>query len=176
MLLLPKKSRPAKEYDPMAEPGLFRVFLGLKPTPDAIVGFANAYGPLGLEDGRYAEDWENEHLTDTLAGCQAEIRTMKRAWTAWVAEKPVKNALNEGLRGRVTVEFGTGLEVVPLSLIGALWLQFAQAVSGQRAFHPCDACGRLIELHPTANRADRRYCGDACRARAYRKRHSVRRL
>jgi hypothetical protein len=58
----------------------------------------------------------------------------------------------------------------PNNLLGAMWLQFAESISGLKRYHQCEACQRYIELSPDVNRADRRYCSDACRNRALRRR------
>jgi hypothetical protein len=63
-----------------------------------------------------------------------------------------------------------GLHYVPHNLISALWLQLARAVDGERVFHRCDECRNLFEVQsPEGARADKKYCGAACRARAWRK-------
>lgn len=67
------------------------------------------------------------------------------------------------------------LRVVPRSLIGALWLQFARAVDGDRRFMTCVQCGRWMELSPDVRRSDARTCSGACRTRAYRERVRARR-
>jgi hypothetical protein len=62
------------------------------------------------------------------------------------------------------------LHLVPSTLLGALWVQLAEAVSGDKVLHQCQACRRWFELSPETNRISRVYCSDACRSRAYRSR------
>lgn len=62
------------------------------------------------------------------------------------------------------------LVMQPNNLLGALWLQFALSISERKRYQSCEACGRYMELSPEVNRADRRYCGNACRNRALRRR------
>lgn len=63
------------------------------------------------------------------------------------------------------------LHRVPKSLLSAMWLQFARAVEGDKQFVQCEECMMEFEVESTeGNRKDKRYCGDACRARAYRNR------
>ncbi|MGD9720100.1 MAG: hypothetical protein AB7O59_08315 [Pirellulales bacterium] len=62
------------------------------------------------------------------------------------------------------------LVTVPHNLLGALWFQFAASISGQKSYRACEVCGRAMEMSPDVNRADRRYCSDACRSRALRRR------
>jgi len=58
----------------------------------------------------------------------------------------------------------------PPHLMAAVWLQFAQAVDGNKGYRNCQQCGRWFELSPQAGRADKRFCRDACRSRASRER------
>ena len=62
------------------------------------------------------------------------------------------------------------LVTVPHNLLGALWFQFAASIAGQKSYRACEVCGRAMEMSPDVNRADRRYCSDACRSRALRRR------
>jgi predicted nucleic acid-binding Zn ribbon protein len=62
------------------------------------------------------------------------------------------------------------LVTVPHNLLGALWFQFAASISGKKSYRACEVCGRAMEMSPDVNRADRRYCSDACRSRALRRR------
>jgi hypothetical protein len=59
---------------------------------------------------------------------------------------------------------------VPPNLLGAMWLQFAQAVAGELELYPCDACGKFFQRGPGGRRADATTCSDACRQRKKRKR------
>lgn len=62
------------------------------------------------------------------------------------------------------------MRMVPGSLVGALWLQFAQAIDANADFGRCDACGKWFVFDPATARTNRRYCSDACRFKAYRQR------
>jgi hypothetical protein len=61
-----------------------------------------------------------------------------------------------------------GLRLVPETLLGAMWLQFALAVSGGKAFRRCAACGEWFELSPKVGRKDKLFCSGACRTRSHR--------
>jgi hypothetical protein len=63
-----------------------------------------------------------------------------------------------------------GPKIVPVSLLGALYLQFAFAVGGSKDYQQCARCGKWFELTPGVNRADRLFCSDACRMASYRER------
>jgi hypothetical protein len=59
---------------------------------------------------------------------------------------------------------------VPTDLLAAIWLQFAQAVDGNKGYQSCLQCGRWFELSPKMARADKQFCTGACRSRAARER------
>jgi hypothetical protein len=62
------------------------------------------------------------------------------------------------------------LRLVPDSLLGCVWLQFAQAVSSDKGFRRCDQCGQWFELGLPGGRRSRLFCSGACRTRAHRAR------
>jgi hypothetical protein len=53
----------------------------------------------------------------------------------------------------------------PPNLLGAMWLQFAQAVAGELELYSCEnpACGKFFQRGPGGRRADATTCSDACR-------------
>ena len=92
----------------------------------------------------------------------------------------VQQAVNDRLKDCVSSRLlwdpphsGLKLHVVPDSLLGALWFQFAQAIEHNSDFRMCAECAMWFELSPRTARTDKIYCSDACRMRAYRKRKSA---
>jgi hypothetical protein len=68
---------------------------------------------------------------------------------------------------------------VPESLIGAMWLQGAWAVSRRAKYQQCESCGRTFEKATgqlTGRRSDARFCSPLCRLHEMRRRKSVERL
>jgi hypothetical protein len=63
------------------------------------------------------------------------------------------------------------MHFVPQSLIGALWLQFAHGITGNKEYRQCEQCGRWFEVAAEV-RQDGKFCQGACRSRAYRARQS----
>jgi hypothetical protein len=63
-----------------------------------------------------------------------------------------------------------GLRIVPETLIGFLWLQFAKAVEGGRSYRRCEDCSKWFEFGGQSSRSDKRFCSDTCRVRNGRKR------
>jgi hypothetical protein len=61
--------------------------------------------------------------------------------------------------------------IMPKVLLGALWLQFARVVVGDVSYRPCKACGRLLTISTEHGgfRADREFCGPACRQKDHRR-------
>ncbi len=65
-----------------------------------------------------------------------------------------------------------GVYVVPHSLIGAMWLQFAEAVERNSKFRECTVCGKWFEIASGAGRADKQFCSAYCRTKAHRERQA----
>lgn len=61
--------------------------------------------------------------------------------------------------------FGTGLRLTygADNLIGAMWLQFAFAVDGDRTYRDCPVCGKWWDA--TEARSHKAVCSDKCRAK-----------
>jgi hypothetical protein len=55
--------------------------------------------------------------------------------------------------------------IQPRSLIGAMWLQFALAVDGDRKYRVCPGCGRWFEVGGGQRRTDAETCSVTCRQR-----------
>jgi hypothetical protein len=62
------------------------------------------------------------------------------------------------------------LRIVPKNLMGAMWLQFARGIDGNKDYHRCRTCGKWFEISLEANRPTRLFCKDACRYKFYRER------
>lgn len=114
---------------------------------------------------------ENEWGTEAVACLRQDEIIIK-------GHELLRDDINKHLLKRISpeVQLGhskedLGLKIVPDSLIGAIWLQFALAVDGDKEYRLCDVCKeKWFELRPGKNRKDREYCSDACRLRAYRER------
>jgi hypothetical protein len=62
------------------------------------------------------------------------------------------------------------LRLAAPTLLAAVWLQFADAVSNDRLFSRCRECGKWFVVAPDAARSHRRFCSNKCRSKAYRER------
>jgi hypothetical protein len=65
------------------------------------------------------------------------------------------------------------VRIVPKNLLGAMWLQLAEAIDGRKDYRTCKECGRWFEIssrqseHRTARRL---FCTEPCKSRDYRRR------
>jgi hypothetical protein len=91
----------------------------------------------------------------------------------------VQRWVNEHLRDRASpllqydLDLATQiLRIVPDNLLGAMWLQFAQTIGGNKKHRPCKECGKWFEISVEDDaRTDRRlFCDDPCKFRDYRRR------
>lgn len=66
------------------------------------------------------------------------------------------------------------LRLFPKHLLGALWLQFAQAVDGEKEYRACKECGKYFEisLDEDGFRTNRLFCSDSCKSKEYRGRRN----
>ena len=62
------------------------------------------------------------------------------------------------------------LRMVPQTLLGCLWLELANAISGDKSQRQCPGCGRWFEIQAHGSRSDKQFCSQACRNRIYRQR------
>ena len=86
----------------------------------------------------------------------------------------VQNAINMRLEKHVaprllyTPQGALELRLVPHNLLGAMWLQFGQAVEGDKDYARCVVCHRWFERSPQAKRPEAKHCSTSCRVKAYR--------
>jgi len=78
------------------------------------------------------------------------------------------------VQGRLTFN-QTGqprLALEPLTLVAAMWLQLALAITGEKRFVACKFCRRMFEISTaqTGFRSHREFCSDSCKTMDYRKR------
>lgn len=63
-----------------------------------------------------------------------------------------------------------GIRIVPVTLLAAMWWQFAREFAGEARYDPCKVCGRQMEIGSGAFREDREFCTPACRQKDHRAR------
>jgi hypothetical protein len=93
----------------------------------------------------------------------------------WPASRYIQDRINDALRDNVAPRMlwdesnELKLYHVPKTLLGAMWLQFADAVSYNLEYRACNWCGKSFEV-TRSTRSDRLYCSNSCRVSASRKR------
>lgn len=126
-------------YEP--QPDLWERFARIESHEQAI-DFVRTSGPLtraGLPDGK----------GDIIADIEDEAAAMRRAVTG----PPVKLYARLG-DGRLTVS--------PGNLLDALWLQYADAKSRNRA-NRCKQCNHLFQTGPAGRRKGAFFCSEKCK-------------
>jgi len=116
------------------------------------------------------------HLETGLGEEPAELDELDRH--VWTADDLVKRIANKclvstGVEPRLDDSANPDelfLRLIPRTLIGAMWVQFADWLQGGRSPSRCKECRRWfsVVLDIRGRRAE--YCGDACRFKAYRNR------
>ena len=64
-----------------------------------------------------------------------------------------------------TPDYGQRIIFEPSNLLAAIWVQFAQDITGDLRLVKCAVCGKHFQVGPGARRSDSTTCGDACRQR-----------
>lgn len=88
----------------------------------------------------------------------------------------LKEIINANIKGKFSPVMTYGLDsdnpafrIIPNSLLAALWLQFAQAVDKSHTYKQCERCGKWFDVAKKMGaRADKKWCGGACKKAAYR--------
>jgi hypothetical protein len=179
-----------RRYRPMHREyaALFREFADLDfVDQSAILEFARRYGALGLPmqhqtvsfrtgtHSAYGEPYLGWALEICLMREGLRLDSRKRLSTEkgrrvqWLFNRHLQH-----LQGRMGFD-GAGqprLKIEPLTLISAMWLQLALAISGDKQFVACKFCRRMFEIstEQTGFRSHREFCTDSCKTKDYRKR------
>jgi hypothetical protein len=176
------------------EPDLYVKFASSDQSPESVLSLANTYGLLGKPNNRAQEAHQpfrtassDPSLAAALVGERAidwihtigSLKHLIRKGTSLQKAELQRfvdwyNWDGEGaLDFRLTCDLGTGdtsCELVASTLAALLRMQWGIARSTKVTWRQCAECTNFISVHPDSNRSDRRYCSDACRMRAYRRR------
>lgn len=169
-------ARPDFPYRPLQEhPALFVRFADLPGSLESFTEFMVEYGCLTVPEGDRLSVWRAEHdaMQEAVAlfeGLDSELIAGRRDET----KAELADLINAGL-----ARHGVNPEVVPSrvprqkgylshrvrDLAGAMWLQIAVAVDGDRQYAVCPVC---LKRYDATDATDRReFCGDKCRAKAH---------
>ena len=166
-------------------PGMFLEFANTATTVEGVKLFADRYGAQ-IAGERSFYGIESRYFY---------IRGMRSAVNAWnkaketgdfkrliriVARRADRGLFSDpdidaGAQAYVLLSLGAPrgdarLEIRPPDLIEAMWIQLILAVDGDLNLQPCSMCPTWFPIASAGHRSDKRYCSDACRMRAYRKR------
>lgn len=126
-------------------------------------------------DGRW--EWiYHENIRPDLATYVAEDDLISPAM--FFIQRAINAKLTEHAAPRLLYNPDQGsmvLRIVPKNLLGAMWLQFAEAIDSTRKFDRCEQCNRWFAVSPS-ERTSRKFCSDACKSKNYRTRKEARRL
>ena len=172
-------------YDPFVEePALYRKFAILSPTEDAILAFASKYGDLTTVNeeaqaiGNSLWEWrrtiaefrERVAIRDRLLGRPVTRKTQQKIAEDIAAFiEPLLMTVPVFMTA-VTVNGAVDLRGRVFNLESVLTMQLVESVVERKNYHSCDHCGDPFELTPQINRADRIFCSDNCRVKAYQRR------
>jgi hypothetical protein len=69
------------------------------------------------------------------------------------------------------------VHLVPSTLLGCLWLQFARAIGGDKKYRACENCKKWFEIGGgDGARSDKRFCSGTCKAAAHAKKRTEARM
>ena len=171
-------------YDPFVEePALYRIFAGLEPSPEAILGFAEKYGDFTTV--AQVLEGEEHHLMEykrEISAMRAAVEAADEFISASLAAKT--KVVSKRLLVKINETLGTAplymsavpegervtLRLVVDSLLDAMKLQLAEAIADRKRYRGCEFCNKPFEVTPQINRSDRVFCSDNCRVKAYQRR------
>lgn len=179
--LTPLRPWPTSEYDLQTKPTLFRTFASLDVDAASFVQFAGSHGLLlSRESGDSDETWTTWMTETTIMRSTLQIwDSIQDGRTDPLELAKVAETIATCCRDHVDfkyvferADYGCKWIQVPRNLCGAMWLQFANAVTLRKKYGRCmnSECGDWFELYPVKKGPPRRYCSNACRQRSHRAR------
>ncbi len=172
--------RETERYRPVdMYPALFMELADSEATREGAARFISRYGlPNVVENNSIQTPAVLWTVLGNIKAIKSAVRSWERYRKTGKAEALIKRVTDELLREanlyvelRETPEHDTlSMVLVPISLIAAIWLQFAQAITANYGFRQCDECLTWFQVAPGKGRPEKRFCSNACSMRAYRKR------
>lgn len=149
---------------------------------------------LDIADAFPCDPIEGERLSLYIEPARAWLLTYEsinfnlRTWAQYQATEDIdgmrsflEDGYNYAMSGSLTyqakIDRNTGhaySEIIASSLESMLDVQWGMSVAANATHRQCAECLTWFIVYPGAGRPEKRYCSDACRMRAYRKRKSQR--
>jgi hypothetical protein len=156
---------PQKPYRPLdVFQTLYEQFAKIK-TRDDVLSFVEKFGPL-------TKDGLNSEKGEIVDGVLMHARVMNVLFNL-LSGTPMERSrflrhLHENPFADLEVTLGMDFDLRdlrlrfrPACLLDALWLQFAQRITGDATVRQCQHCGQWFEVGPgTGRRLDARFCSD----------------
>ena len=179
-----RRGGPVRAYRPLKDhPGLFRQFAHLPLEKESVLDFITQFGFL------FPHNQESELVNDWLVrakGMGEIVRSIDEGRTEEVMRffnDETSTATSSGTREPIipvfvlrrhlphfSIRIGkndrarTTLQVVPQSLIGAMWLQVAGEITDETEFRKCRHCPTWFSVGPGTGRwRTKLFCSDRCR-------------
>lgn len=153
---------PLKEY-----PTLFMEFATVNQDPESVIQFLNRYGLL--------EGFRKFTEVNFFLRCSMELKKAVDSWDNSRESRDYSQFIELFNRKSRTVELmltngiaAPILKITPPDLLDAIWIQFAQFVTGSNYLRRCAFCGTwFIFGTGTGRRKSAHYCSDRCRKAAF---------
>jgi hypothetical protein len=125
--------------------------------------------------------WFGRELQNLKMRADSNEKTHGR-WTRGDLISPANEFLRAELIKNLTGSLSIGLDwneahsdlvrsFRPNSLLALLWLQFADAITGDTEFRHCKRCGKLIRISPEhGSHTNKQTCSDSCKVQVYQER------
>ncbi len=130
---------------------------------------------VNYKDSRTFADGHWNKTAVRLKDTHPDGSALKYGDLIWPAYRYIQDRINAALKDSAAPRMlwdeynELKLYLVPGNLLGAMWLQFADAVSYHLEYRHCDWCSKPFEVS-RSTRSDRKYCSHSCRVSASRKR------
>jgi len=126
---------------------------------------------LGIYPNGPPQCWKGELMDSCLliVDASSSDREIVQAMLASEVNQGLKHADVTPALAATNKSYGAGLRLTYRvgSLLGAMWLQLALAIDGNRDYRTCEGCG--LPWDATGARASRDWCSERCRQRIYRR-------
>jgi hypothetical protein len=164
---------------------LFLEFANSPQSPEGVLGFAARFGRLGQNIQNMHIERPSEHVADWFAHMQ-KIKRLHEMSQEAIAKGESEQSMNlyATIADEVANELATLTRpamlydptesarpmpgLMPISLLGELYLQLGRAIGEKKEFARCGYCGRFLDVG--GGRSDRGYCNESHRVLAYRAR------